>query len=160
MAVRLLLWLLAGVALFGWSGRVGSGSEGIARSGCTASATKALVRSFVRNYGAGRVAVINRMFAPKPRFQWYSTGKPGERVGRSSYVRSNLARYFRSRVRVHERLRITELNAGYDPARDIVNFAGKLVRSADDIRPRRSPHDFKGAADCVAGRPTLIVWSM
>jgi hypothetical protein len=100
------------------------------------------------------------MFAPKPRFQWYSTGKPGERIGRPSYVRSNLARYFRSRIRVHERLRITELGAGYDPARDIVNFAGKLVRSADDIRPRRPPHDFKGAADCVAGRAMLIVWSM
>ena len=38
----------------------------------------------------------------------------------------------------------------------IVNFSGKVVRSADDIRPR-PPQDFKGAADCVSGRPTLIV---
>jgi hypothetical protein len=158
MVLRVLVVGL--VLLVGSAGAVHASSGRITKTGCTAEATKALIHSFVRNYGAGRVAVVNRMFAPKPRFQWYSTGKPGERVGRPSYVRSNLARYFRSRVRVHERLRITELGAGYDPARDIVNFAGKLVRSADDIRPRRSPHDFKGAADCVSGRPMLIVWSM
>jgi hypothetical protein len=63
------------------------------------------------------------------------------------------------RVRVHEPLRFTALRAGYDPGKEIVNFSGKLVRRADDIR-RRPPQDFKGAADCVSGRPTLIVWSM
>src|SRR5207247_1106114 len=111
------------------------------------------------NYGAGRVAVINRMWAPEPRFQWFSSGKPGARLGPPAYVRSTLARYFRSRIRVHERLRLTELRTGYDPARRIVNFSGKLVRSADDIR-LRTPHDFKGATDCVSGPPMLIVWSM
>jgi hypothetical protein len=161
MTLRRLLGLVGAVVLLAAGAAIArGGQQQVATTGCTADATKVLVRSFARNYGAARVALINRMFAPKPRFQWYSTGKPGERIGRPSYVRSNLARYFRSRVRVHERLRITELGAGYDPARDIVNFAGKLVRSADDIRPRRSPHDFKGAADCVVGRPTLIVWSM
>jgi hypothetical protein len=129
-------------------------------SPCSADTTRALVRSFVRDYDAGRVAAIDRMWAPAPRFQWFSTGKPGERAGRPAHVRSTLARYFRSRVKVHERLRLTKLGAGYDPARDIVHFGGKLVRSADDIRRRRPPHDFKGAADCVSGRPMLIVWSM
>jgi hypothetical protein len=65
-----------------------------------------------------------------------------------------------ARQGAHERLRVTRLGAGYDPQRRIVNFAGKLVRSADNIRPRRPPQDFKGAADCVSGQPTLIVWSM
>ena len=129
-------------------------------TGCTEEATRALVQSFARNYSVGHVAVINRMWAPEPRFQWFSTGKPGARLGAPAYVRSTLPRYFRSRVRVHERLRLTELRAGYDPRREIVNFSGKLVRSADDIRRRRPPQDFKGAADCVSGRPTLIVWSM
>ena len=129
-------------------------------TGCTGEATRTLVQSFARNYSTGHVAVIDRMWAPEPRFQWFSSGKPGARLGRPAHVRSTLAWYFRSRVRVHERLRLTELGAGYDPARDIVNFGGKLVRSADDIRPRRPPHDFKGAADCVSGRPMLIVWSM
>jgi len=139
---------------------VASGTGARTSSGCNVDATRALVHSFVRDYGAGRVAVINRMWAPEPRFQWFSTGKPGARLGPPAYVRSTLARYFRSRVRMHERLRVTKLGAGYDPQRRIVNFAGKLVRSADDIRRRRPPHDFKGAADCVSGRPTLIVWSM
>jgi hypothetical protein len=129
-------------------------------SPCSADTTRMLVHSFVRDYSAGRVAAINRMWAPEPRFQWFSTRKPGARLGAPAYVRSTLALYFRSRVRVHERLRVTKLGAGYDPQRRIVNFAGKLVRSADDIRPRRSQQDFKGAADCVSGRPMFIVWSM
>jgi hypothetical protein len=128
-------------------------------TGCTADATRTLVQSFVRNYSAGRVAVINRMWAPAPRFQWFSSGKPGARLGPPAYVRSTLARYFRSRVRVHERLRLTDLRAGYDSRRMIVHFSGKVLRRADDIRPRPA-QDFKGAADCVSGRPTLIVWSM
>jgi hypothetical protein len=137
----------------------GSGAQ-LGKTGCSTDAGKALVHAFVRNYSAGRVAVINRMWAPEPRFRWFSTGKPGARFRAAAYVRSTLASYFRSRVRVHERLRVTELRAGKDPARGVVDFSGKLVRSADDIRPRRPPQDFKGAADCVSGRPTLIVWSM
>ena len=128
--------------------------------GCTADATKALVRSFARSYSAGRVAAIDRMFAPEPRFQWFSSGPPGARFLAPAYDRSTLRRYFRARVHKHERIRITELRAGYDPRRRVVDFSGKLVRSADDLRPRRSPQAFKGAADCVSGRPTLIVWSM
>jgi hypothetical protein len=41
----------------------------------------------------------------------------------------------------------------------MVNFAGKLIRSSTDV-PAGPPHDFKGAADCLAGKPILIVWSM
>lgn len=131
-----------------------------ASSACTADATRVLVQSFTRNYSAGRVGVINRMWAPEPRFEWFSSGKPGARRGPPARVRSTLALYFRSRVRVHERLRLTDLRAGYDPGRGIVHFSGKVLRSADDIRRQRPPHDFKGAADCVSGRPMLIVWSM
>lgn len=54
---------------------------------------------------------------------------------------------------------IAQLAARYNRTRGIVNFAGKLVRSADDITPRPA-QDFKGAADCASGRPSLIVWSM
>jgi hypothetical protein len=138
---------------------VASGTDGRASSPCTANATRVLIHSFARNYSAGRVAAINRMWAPEPRFRWFSSGKPGARLGPAAYARSTLARYFRSRVRVHERLRLTELRARYERQRNIVNFFGKLVRSADDIQPR-PPQDFKGAADCESGGPTLIVWSM
>jgi len=127
---------------------------------CTADATKALIQSFVRGFGAGHVRAIDRLFAPAPRFVWFSAGPPMSRYGAPSHVRSTLARYFRARIRKHERIRITELGAGYDPKRRIVNFGGELVRAADDIRPRRVPTPFKGAADCVTGRPSFIVWSM
>jgi hypothetical protein len=131
----------------------------VAQRGCTADATRVLVQRFVRGYGAGQVAAIDRLFAPKPRFLWFSTGPPGARLGPRAYIRSTLAAYFRSRVRVHERLRIVELHAGYDANRNIVNFSGKLVRSADDLPPTPR-HDFKGAADCASGHASLIVWSM
>ena len=48
---------------------------------CTADATKALIQSFVRGYGAGHVRAIDRMFAPEPRFEWFSAGKPASRYG-------------------------------------------------------------------------------
>jgi hypothetical protein len=152
MALRLVV---VGLVLL-----AGSAGTSAATAGCTPGTTKTLVHAFVRNYSAGRVAVVNRMWAPEPRFRWFSSGKPDARLRAAAYVRSTLASYFRSRVRVHERLRLTELRAGKDPARGVVDFSGKLVRSADDIRPRRPPQDFKGAADCVSGGPTLIVWSM
>jgi hypothetical protein len=126
---------------------------------CTSAGTETLVRRFVHYYALGRVRVINRMWAPEPRFQWFSSGPPGDRAGAEAENRATLARYFRTRVRVHERLRLTKLGAGYDPKRRIVNFGGKLVRSARDMHSRL-PQDFKGAADCVSGRPRFIVWSM
>jgi len=153
--MRVLLTVLVGGALVLSSPVRSAGSEA-----CTADATKALVRSFVSGYAAGRVRAIDRMVAPAPRFHWFSAGPPQARLGAPSQERSTLARYFRARVREHERIRIVRLGAGYDPHRRIVNFGGELVRSADDIRPRRGATAFKGAADCVTGRPAFIVWSM
>ncbi len=129
-----------------------------ANVGCTAETTKALVRSFVGDYNLGRVAAADRVWAPAPRFGWFSTGRPGARVGPRAKNRTSLSAYFRTRVKVHERLRVTELAAGYDPKRKLIHYSGKLLRSADDLRPKL--RDFKGAADCVSGRPFLIVWSM
>ena len=126
---------------------------------CTASTTKALVRTFVADYDKGRVAAINSMWAPEPYFPWFSTRAPGRRLGGQAYDRATLAAYFRARVRVHEKLVLTKLGAGYDPKRNIVNFGGELLRSADDIHST-APHSFKGAADCRSGSPSLIVWSM
>jgi hypothetical protein len=128
-------------------------------SGCTAGTTQALVRSFVAGYNAGRVAAIDRMWAREPSFQWYSTIAPGSRLGSKAYDRTTLAAYFRRRARMHERITLIELRAGYDQKRNLVNFAGKLVRHADD-GGTAGPKDFKGAAACPARGPSLIVWSM
>lgn len=169
MKLQLLSGLAAAVVLAAFSGNIAHAVEPeiVSRgtvaledgSGCTADATKALIRKFVRDYAKGRVATINRLWAPEPRFQWFSTSGAGARIGPPAYDRATLAVYFRARARLHERIRVTELRAGYDPKRNIVNFSGKLVRSADDL-PRRPPQDFKGAADCDSGHPSLIVWSM
>ena len=165
IGARALLMLAAAAALAGAvvtphlaSGRAGFSVDRSAHGACTADATKALVRAFVRGFDRGEVRVIGRMWAPAPRFQWFSTGPPGARLGERAKDRTTLVTYFRTRVRARERIRLTLLGAGYDPARNIVNFGGKLVRAADDLRPSR--RDYKGAADCVSGRPTLIVWSM
>ena len=162
---RVLLVVVVAIAL-GGAGVARSAPAGVdsatadhARRACTADATVTLVHAFVRGYDNGQVRLINRMWARAPRFQWFSAGPPGARIGEPAYDRATLASYFRSRVRAHEWIRLTKLHAGYDPARDIVNFSGKLVRSAKNIRPQ-GPKDFKGAADCLSGRPLLIVWSM
>jgi len=136
--------------------RVALGAFGV--FGCTTSATEALVRTFVYRYDDGRVNAAGRLWAPEPYFQWFSTGPPGARLGASAHDRSTLLSYFSSRVRAHEHLRITALHSGFDPHRNIVNFAGKLVRGATGLAGH--PHDFKGAASCASGKPILIVWSM
>jgi hypothetical protein len=155
MARLALLALVGGIAAAGGA----AGAASAPSSGCTAAATKTLVHSFVAGYKAGHVAAIDRMWAPEPYFQWYSTIAPGGRLGSKAYDRTTLAAYFRTRVRVHEKIVLTQLHAGYDAKRNLVNFAGKLVRSADDLTAT-GPKDFKGAAACRATGPTLIVWSM
>lgn len=127
--------------------------------GCTADAAKTLVRTFVRDYGAGRIAAADRVWAPAGRFKWFSTDAPGARLGERAYNRGTLAAYFRARSHMHERLQLVKLVARYDRSRGVVNFVGRLVRSADDIAPGPA-QDFKGAADCPSGRVSLIVWSM
>jgi hypothetical protein len=146
--------LLAGGLAFG----TGSAAAGPRASNCTAEATKALIRSFVGDYNTGRLARIDQLWAPAGRFQWFSSGPPGARLGQRAHDRTTLISYFRARVREHERILITKLGAGYDPKRNIVNFGGKVMRRADGMKPRLL--DFKGAADCVSGGPSLIVWSM
>jgi len=122
---------------------------------------KVLVRAFVSSYNAGQVASADRLWASEPRFEWFSAGaprSPARRLGTAAYDRSSLRAYFRARADSHERLRIVELGGGYDPKRHLLNFGGKVVRSADDLRSQKL--DFKGAADCASASPRLIVWSM
>lgn len=136
----------------------GGGGASASEIGCGAETTKALVGKFVGDYNAGRVAAAERAWSPAPRFQWFSTIRPGARLGARAKNRTSLAGYFRTRAQVHEQIRLTKLGAGYDAKRNIVHFGGRLVRSADDLWP--ALRDFKGAADCEPGRPYLIVWSM
>jgi hypothetical protein len=88
--MRVLLALLAVGAIV-----LGNPDRSRGTEACTADATKALIQSFVRGYAAGHVAAIDRMFAPAPRFAWFSAGKPQSRLGMPSHARSTLAAYFR-----------------------------------------------------------------
>jgi hypothetical protein len=156
-----VLWVVAAVVLIGAiATRTSSGNAfGGRANSCRAATTKGLVRAFVADYNKGRVTAMNKMWAPEPYFQWFFARAPGRRLGAQAYDRTTLGAYFRGRVRVHERLVLTHLVAGYDPIRNIVNFSGDLLRSADDIHST-SRRPFKGAADCRADGPSLIVWSM
>ena len=122
----------------------------LAAPSCTAGDGRAVVREFAGAWNRGDVAAAVRLWASEPEFQWLSSA---ERSGRRAYDRATLPSYIRSRVRAHERLRILRLGAGYDPARGIVNVAGKLARGG-------RAHDFKAAVVCGRGSPRLIVWSM
>jgi hypothetical protein len=137
---------------------VGGARQSHSEGSCTADATKALVRTFARSYSGGRIAEIDRWWAREPRFRWFSANAPGARLGPAAYDRATLRGYFRARVRLHERIWVTRLRAGYDREHHVGHFSGKLVRSADDLRARVG--DFKGGADCFRGRLSLIVWSM
>src|SRR5439155_24944528 len=94
--MKLVLAATAATALvaLGTSVAGAVGSSTLVGSGCTADATKTLVRKFVRDYSNGRVKTINRLWAPEPRFQWFSTGRPGARLGSSAYNRATLAAHF------------------------------------------------------------------
>jgi hypothetical protein len=119
-------------------------------STCTAADGKDVVRSFAGAWNRGDVAGAASMWARKPEFKWLSGPN---RLGPRAYDRSTLRSYIRSRVRLHERLRIVALRARYEAARNIVNFSGMLSRGGP-AKP------FKGAVTCSTPEPLLIVWSM
>jgi hypothetical protein len=136
-------------------------SPAAAANGCSPAAVRAAVRAFAAAYSAGHAGLAANLFAEEPRFEWFSSGPPGRRLGAKAFDRSTLAAYFASRVREHERLRIVQLTGGrFDGRNDAFNFSGKLIRTATDGSSPARPRDFKGAAMCLAGRLRFIVWSM
>jgi hypothetical protein len=50
-------------------------------AGCSVPTTEALVQTFVRDFNAGEVAAIDRLWAREPYFQWFSSAAPGARLG-------------------------------------------------------------------------------
>ena len=125
---------------------------------CDSVTTMRLVRRFTRALTTGDRPAADRSFAREPAFQWYSTGAPGARLRAASHNRRTLRAYLRRRVEQHERLRLQLLTARYEIRRDLGNFHGTLVRSADDLQP--TSYGFKGAATCARGQARIIVWSM
>jgi hypothetical protein len=128
---------------------------------CTASEVETLVGRFVEAFNAGDTAALDRLFAPEPAFEWYSTGGPGERLDPIARDRPSLLPYFTARHARGERLDLRSLtfNGNTTGSRTYGNFVYSLVRSADDLEP--TDYRGKGAALCYRNRADeLFVWSM
>jgi hypothetical protein len=129
---------------------------------CTAVEVRTLVVRFIRAFNAGDLKRLDRLFARKPDFRWYSTDAPGRRLGGAAYSRATLIPYFARRHRLGERLKLRSFrfNGNSGLSGDTYgNFEYGLIRSADDLSPTR--YYGKGASRCYRARPDVIfVWSM
>jgi hypothetical protein len=134
---------------------------------CSHAELGRLIVGFVGAFNAGRSARLDALFARDdgdgdvltPSFQWYSTAKPGARLGDAAENRANLIPYFRRRHAKHERLRLLVWHGRGENTDAYADFAFTLVRTADDAR-RPLTLIGKGAAICTASRNTIAVWSM
>ena len=124
---------------------------------CDAGEGRQLVARFVAAFDAGRIRELDRIFARKPYFQWYSTGPPGARFGADATNRSTLMPYFARRHRHAERLRLLQFGGGNSGG--YFNFSFHVFRQARDLR---APGEFqgKGAVICGARGNTIAVWSL
>ena len=124
---------------------------------CTRAEVRRTVRSFVQAFDRGWLARLDSLFAPADRFQWYSTGAPGRRLGDAARDRSTLTRYFADRHAAGERLELTRVTGGGN-AHGYADFHVWLKRSARDLPPTR--YEAKGAAICSDSGDAIAVWSM
>jgi hypothetical protein len=128
---------------------------------CARSELGRLVVQFVDAFNAGNLERMDRTFARRPDFRWYSTDAPGERFAPRAGDRPSLRRYFAQRHAMGERLRLQSLkiNGNTRAAKPYGNFEYRLLRRADDLP--ETPYEGKGAAHCYARQAdVLIVWSM
>jgi hypothetical protein len=127
---------------------------------CGRGETRSALRGFAAAFDGGDFARLDRLFAPEPAFQWYSSGRPGRRLGAAAKRRDTLVAYFRRRHGAGDRFRILSFHWN-GRSRHWSNFAF-------DLR-RRIPHrggfawaevPGKGAAICEGVVPRLIVLTL
>jgi hypothetical protein len=125
-------------------------------SDCSAREVRSVLVSFSSAFNRGDPEELDRIFAPKPDFQWYSTDG---RIGKAAKRRDTLISYFHRRHVKGERLGV----AGFrftGNSRHYGNFEMTMRRSVPSIRGGdwvRIPG--KGAAVCNDGSNQLIVMS-
>jgi hypothetical protein len=124
---------------------------------CAAGEAHAVVERFVRVFNARNIPALDRVFAPTPSFNWYSTGGPGVRLGPAAYNRSTLLPYFRARHRTGERLRLVRFQGGGN-ASGYSHFQFRIERRTRTLAP--TVYQGKGAAICAASGNTISVWSV
>ncbi|MBA2462123.1 MAG: hypothetical protein H0V45_10235 [Actinobacteria bacterium] len=133
---------------------------------CTPQEAKQVVSRFIVAFNRGSSARLGVLFAVDdgdgdagtPSFQWYSTGKPGARLGAAASDRSTLLGYFAARHRLRERLRLLSID-GNGNSNGYFHFAFTISRQASDLPLTK--YQGKGAMICSAGSGGRIaVWSV
>jgi hypothetical protein len=126
---------------------------------CTASETRKLVTAFIRAFNRGDARTLNRLWARRPDFRWYTAFQSEPRVRHSVFVRDRLVPYFTRRHQQGERLRIVRLrfngNSGLHG-----HFEYRIQRTAPDLTSTQTLYDGKGAVVCFPKPRALAVWSM
>lgn len=130
---------------------------------CKPAEVASLVVRFIDAFNAGNLERLDRVFARKPDFRWYSTDAPAQRFLSVAADRASLIRYFNSRHARGEHLQLRSLRVNGNTVAPTLkpygNFQYRLVRSAGDLPPTN--YQGKGALQCYASRgDQIIVWSM
>jgi hypothetical protein len=124
---------------------------------CAPGEAGQVVQRFVRAFNARDLPALDRVFAPAASFNWFSTGRPGPRLGPAAYDRSTLLSYFRARHRAGERLRLVRFRGGGN-ANGYSHFQFFIERRARALAP--TVYEGKGAAICAVSGDTISVWSV
>lgn len=83
---------------------VGGSTASAAPTPCDRKGVRVLVEAFTEAFNEGDLRRLDRLFASKPIFMWYSTDGPGARLRAASRNRTRLVSYFAARHRDGERL--------------------------------------------------------
>ena len=124
---------------------------------CAPGEAQRVVQRFVRAFNSRDIPALDRGFAPTESFNWYSTGRPGVRLGPAAYDRSTLIPYFRAQQSQGERLRLVRFEGGGN-ANGYAHFRFRIERRSRELRP--TVFQGKGAAICAASGDTISVWSV
>jgi hypothetical protein len=113
----------------------------------------------VRSFNAGDRGRLNRLWAKRGEFRWYTAFQRDPPVADSIFSRAALLPYFATRHRRQERLRIRRFRfngngGGYG------HFEYRLEREALDLSAASRLYDGKGAVTCYTNPRALAVWSM
>lgn len=137
-AIAVLLLLLAPLAP----------ASSAARSRCTPAQVRSALTAFVRAFNRGDYPALDALFAQEPQFEWFSSDRPGRRIGLAAKNRGTLIRYFEARHARFDRLGLLSFRFNGN-SRRWANFELRGRRSAADYRSGRWFRVMaKGAAIC------------
>lgn len=151
----------AGAALIvGLGAATAPTADGAGSSACTAEGTRSAVSAFVIAYNQGDYEALDSLFASPPDFEWYSSNRPGTRLGAKAKRRGTLIAYFRARHRAGERLGLVAFQFN-DNSSGHGNFGFVLRRRLPGFRNGEwFRTDAKGATVCNGGSAQMIVISI